>query len=376
MNGYPSIFRRRILLLFLAVYMCLWHASELRSQDAIQPDASESGCTVALRYTGTDGLARSAPKDTALLRHVDIAYGTKLTADDVAFLSTLENTEELLVGGNLDVECVSLAGSLAPLGKMRKLRRIALCKQDVRDEDLAFVAGLPVIETLEFFANTNPSTADGPVVTDDCAVHLCKATTLRELRIFRGSTLTDRFVALIAQHLKRLEYFELDSDLLTDKSLRILADECPNLRWLDLHSNRFTDEGVACLANAKKLEMLWLGSKSLTADCVSAVSGLVHLRHLELTVPTIDDAGIKSIAGLPALELLALRQPPLSDEQFAMLANHPALQSAFLNGRDLSAPKVLQVIETMPMLDHLEVRENRALQVAINAFLANRKTTR
>jgi Ran GTPase-activating protein (RanGAP) involved in mRNA processing and transport len=100
----------------------------------------------------------------------------------------------------------------------------------------------------------------------------------------------------------------MDSELLTDQSLQTLANQCPNLRWLDLNSNRFTDQGVAYLANAKKMEMLWLRSTSLTDDCIKSVSGLVHLRHLELTVATIDDDCVRTLVRLPVLEILALEQ--------------------------------------------------------------------
>lgn len=362
-------------MLCLVACACLWHATRLLPQDAAQPDASESNGKVRLEYCGTEGLRRTAPQEISTLESVYVSYGTKITADDIAFLATLANAKDLHMGGNLSDEYVSIEGSLAPLSKMKNLQNVALCKKDVCDEDLAFVAGLPAIESLELVCDTNPYGEDGPSVTDDCALHLSKATTLRNLDIIRGDKLTDQFVCLIARELKSLESLRMQSDFLTDKSLQILADKCPNLRWLDLHSDHFTDKGVGHLAIAKKMEMLWLSSKSLTCDCVSAVSGLVHLRDLGLTVPTIDDDGVKTIAERPCLEVLALRQPALSDNQFAMFSHHPTLRSAYLNGHDLSTTKVLQVIQTIPKLNHLEVGENKSLQSAVNRFLAKRKAT-
>lgn len=375
MERYCHIYRVCIILPLLGTFFCCLLAAGLLSQEATQEVSRGQGSNVLLRYYGTEGLGKSAPKDSSTLRLVQIVYGTKLTANDITFLSTLEHVEELLIGGNLSDEFVTIEGSLSPLAKMLGLRNVFLCKRDMCDDDLAFVSRLPAIESLEFVGNTNPFPKDGPAVTDECAEHLRHATALRDLCISGGDKLTDRFVSLIARDLKNLEHLDMDSELLTDRSLQKLANQCPNLRWLDLNSNQFTDQGVAYLANAKKMEMLWLRSTSLTDDCIKSVSGLVQLRHLELTVATIDDDCVRTLVGLPVLEILALRQPPLSDDQFAMFANHPTLRSAFLNGRDLSATKVLEVIKTMPMLDHLDVGGNKPLQATVKQFLASRKKT-
>ncbi len=67
-------------------------------------------------------------------------------------------------------------------------------------------------------------------------------------------------------------------------------------------------------------------------------------------------------------------QGRISDEQFAMFANHPKLESIFANGRNLSTDKVLQVIATMPRLEHMDLREAKATQSAVARFLAVRKS--
>ena len=329
---------------------------------------------VAISYYGRSGLRQSVPKNLTHVKCVWIVDGTTLTTDDVSFLSSLENVEELSLGGNLSDEYVEIEGGLAALAKLRRLKYVFLCKRDMCDEDLKFVANLPRIEYLEFLGGPNPWHEEGPVVTDACAEFIGGATRLRDLCISGGNKLSDHFVSVISRDLKNLEHLDIDSGLLTDHSLQMLAERCRNLRWLRLHSDHFTDKGVAYLANAKKLEMLWLGSKSLTHDCVKSVSGLNSLRHLELTVPTITDDGVKVLATRPALEILALRSPPLNDKQFAMFANHPTLESAFVNGRDLSEVNVIETIKTIPKLDHLSVGNNESLQTVVNSFLASRKS--
>lgn len=334
----------------------------------------ENDRVVAMSYYGSSGLRQSAPENVTHVESVEIVYGTTLTAVDVSFLSSLASVEELSMGGNLSDEYVEIEGSLAALAKLERLEYVFLCKRDMRDDDLEFVAKLPRIQYLEFLGGPNPWDEKGSVVTDACAESIRRAKSLRDLCIYGGNKLSDRFVSVICRDLKNLEHLDVDSGLLTDRSLHVLAEQCRNLRWLDLRSNHFTDKGVGYLASTKKLEMLWLESTSLTHDCVKSVSGLTSLRHLELTIPTITDDGVKILANLPALEILALRKPPLSDEQFAMLANHPTLESAFLNGRDLSKTKVIETIKTIPNLDHLSVGKNKAVQLAVNRFLANRKS--
>jgi hypothetical protein len=363
------------IVLFFVASLFSFRSVVAQVQDAT-PAASQSELNFALRYYGSNGLSKSAPKNNSIITHVEIVYGTKLTEEDITFLSTLNRVEDLSIGGILQDEFVEIEGSLAPLGKLNSLKSVFLCKNNMQDIDLEFVSELPAVECLEFVGNTNPIGQDGPAVTDDSAVFLSRATSLRDLCIIGGDRLTDRFVSVISRNLKNLEHLDIDSGLLTDQSLQMLAERCRSLRWLDLHSDHFTDKGVAYLANAKKMEMLWLGSRSLTQDCVESVSGLVHLKHLELTVPTITDAGVQTLASLPALEILALRQPPLTDEQFAMFANHPTIQSMFLNGSDLTTEKAIDVIKSIPNIDHLECGKNRSLQAAVNRFFADRKAKR
>jgi len=107
---------------------------------------------------------------------------------------------------------------------------------------------------------------------------------------------------------------------------------------------------------------------------VNALAEIKDLRHLLITAPTINNEVVEKVAKLPELQILCLRNTPLSDEQIAMFANHPKLESIFANGRNLSTDKVLQVIATMPKLDHMDLRDAKATQSAVTRFLAARKS--
>ena len=347
-------------------------SQEPSSQDA-RTRSDKQGRIVGLTYWGQGGLRQSAPKDVSSLTNVDISYGTTLTRDDIEFLASLQNVEELSFGGNLDGEYVAIEGDLSPLGKLKRLESVFLCKRDMRDSDLVFLRELPNLRSLEFLAGPNPFHENGSSVTDACAESIGQAKNLRWLEIYNGDKLSDRFIEGISQHLEELEHLHLGSDNLTDRSLQLLAKQCGNLKSIDLYSKQFTDQGVAFLASAKQLQKVWLECPLLTNESVSVLTELRDLRHLLITAPTVTNEVVEKVAKLTELQILCLRNTPLSDEQFAMFANHPKLESIFANGRNLTTENVLQVIATMPRLEHMTLAEAKA-QISVTRFLAARKS--
>ena len=347
-------------------------SQEPSSQDA-RTRSDKQGRIVGLTYLGQGGLRQSAPKDVSSLTNVDISYGTTLTREDIEFLASLQNIEELSFGGNLDDEYVAIEGDLSPLGKLKRLESVFLCKRDMRDSDLVFLRELPNLRSLEFLAGPNPFHENGSSVTDACAESIGQARNLRWLEIYNGDKLSDRFIEGISQHVEELEHLHLGSDNLTDRSLQLLAKQCGNLKSIDLYSKQFTDQGVAFLASAKQLQKVWLECPLLTNESVSVLTELKDLRHLMITAPTVTNEVIEKVAKLPELQILCLRNTPLSDEQFAMFANHPKLESIFANGRNLTTENVLQVIATMPRLEHMTLAEAKA-QISVTRFLAARKS--
>ena len=347
-------------------------SQEPSSQDA-RTRSDKQGRIVGLTYLGQGGLRQSAPKDVSSLTNVDISYGTTFTRDDIEFLASLQNVEELSFGGNLDGEYVAIEGDLSPLGKLKRLESVFLCKRDMRDSDLVFLRELPNLRSLEFLAGPNPFHENGSSVTDACAESIGQARNLRWLEIYNGDKLSDRFIEGISQHVEELEHLHLGSDNLTDRSLQLLAKQCGNLKSIDLYSKQFTDQGVAFLASAKQLQKVWLECPLLTNESVSVLTELKDLRHLLITAPTVTNEVVEKVAKLPELQILCLRNTPLSDEQFAMFANHPKLESIFANGRNLTTENVLQVIGTMPRLEHMTLAEAKA-QISVTRFLAARKS--
>jgi hypothetical protein len=362
-----------LLSVFLGGFFCNGSFSQEPSSQDARTRSDKQGRIVGLTYLGQGGLRQSAPKDVSSLTNVDISYGTTLTREDIEFLASLQNIEELSFGGNLDDEYVAIEGDLSPLGKLKRLESVFLCKRNMHDRDLEFLRELPNLKALEFLAGPNPFHENGSSVTDACAESIGQAKNLRWLEIYNGDKLSDRFIEGISQQLEELEHLHLGSDNLTDRSLQLLAKQCGNLKSIDLYSKQFTDQGVVFLASAKQLQKVWLECPLLTNESVSVLTELKDLRHLMITAPTVTNEVIEKVAKLPELQILCLRNTPLSDEQFAMFANHPKLESIFANGRNLTTENVLQVIATMPRLEHMTLAEAKS-QISVTRFLAARKS--
>lgn len=333
-------------------------------QDEMPPEISlrrpaETGVE-GVRYFGKRGLRAARLHEFSNLKTLSILYGTKLTQDDIDYLATLTSLVELEFGFvGMSSETVEIEGELDPLKALVKLERLSLSIQDFEDRDLAFIAELPKLVDLDFKAGCD-FPEDGEVeITDRCAEYVGQIKSLRAVCIYSNENLTDHFVEELTRANPNLEHFEITAvDSITDESLRYIGENCPNISWVDIASDQLTDDGVGYLAKSIQMEMLWLRSKSLTSKSVMSVSNMKQLKHLGLSANDLDDAGMKVIAELRELEILALREPPLTDRQFGMMQNHPTLKSLFLNGTQLSVEPTIGTIESLPAIEHLEIRTN------------------
>ena len=328
---------------------------------------------VAVEYYGKAGLRSSQISKLPDLESMMIVYGTELTADDIDYLSTLTDLVDLMIGQETIDMPVDIKGDLSKLKQLTLLESVHLCKHDIRDVDLKFIGSLPRITFLEFNADANLN-GKHYAVTDLCGDYLCSATTLEEIWIQGHGNLTDEFVSKLTNGLPNLESFRLACPELTDESLRLLAKRSKRLKLLDVRSNKFTDAGIEHLSKASKLETLLLDSSSLTEECVKSIGGLHQLQCLQLTIPTISDAGARMLAKLPSLEILAMRQPALTDAQFATFRNHQTLKSAFINGKTLSNDQILEIIETIPNLEHITISsKNTEFKKFVDRMLNDKK---
>lgn len=149
------------------------------------------------------------------LSRLTIVYGSRLTNDDLKAISTLPRIVEIEIGfPSIASEYVTIEGGTAPLGQLKTLEVVRLCKDGIRDEDLRFVSQLPRLHTLEFRADNG---RENVRCTDKCADHLFQARQLRHLTI-HGDSFTEDFFEGLDRGLPKLKTLELNSGMFTDVS--------------------------------------------------------------------------------------------------------------------------------------------------------------
>ena len=76
--------------LLLCFVFCVQVSAQVAEPEGVQYRRDEKGRVVALNYWGTSGLV--VPKDITQLENVYIAYGTKLSTDDMCCRSQTSNS--------------------------------------------------------------------------------------------------------------------------------------------------------------------------------------------------------------------------------------------------------------------------------------------
>lgn len=197
------------------------------------------------------------------LKSVNVPYGFTLSNATIKSLAQLKSLKELQLGfAGVDSEYVTIEEGLAPLGELKELERLHICKERMVDQDLQFITQLPKLKHLVFNADTG-SKEDDPCCTDQCADYLAQAPQLETLWIHDAGNLTDKFVKKISAHLIQLEALDLGSSELTDDSLKQISEHCKKLKKLRLSSDQFTEKGVLYLRELKDLRELWLSGSNI-----------------------------------------------------------------------------------------------------------------
>ena len=153
---------------------------------------------------------------------------------------------------------------------------------DLTDADLARLADLPPVQTLDL-------TAAGEIKVPGLAV-LSRLPELDDLRMNR---------ALTAGH--------FHGPIVRDETLRRIAAG-PRLRVLQINGARVTDEGLAPIASFAMLEDLDLAWTKIGDAGLAHLRGLKNLEKLDLTATRVTDAGLLNFRDLPGLKVLVLHR--------------------------------------------------------------------
>lgn len=215
---------------------------------------------------------------------VRITWGTTLRADEVEQLGRLVKLSELEIGtAEISSEFVELPKFKWVLGHLKSLEQLAICKRDLKDEDLEFIEQLPKLTELRFNADNYLSSKNGPFVSDLCAEYLTRSTSLRSLAIYEARHLTSEFVTRLTAGLPLLTRLELSSyKVIDDDGLQSLAKHTA-IRELSLPDLRLSDEQFKAFRGHATLEQLCLDGRQLSRSAVLEVlSSMPRLKHCDV----------------------------------------------------------------------------------------------
>jgi hypothetical protein len=195
----------------------------------------------------------------------------------------LHRLTELKIGtAEISSEYVEISECRSVLGKLQSLEELVLCKRDLIDADLEFIAQLPKLASLRFNAENYAAPLDGPFVTDRCADSLVRSKSLRSISIHEARHLTPRFIAKLATGLPSLARLELsDYAVIDENGLQSLARH-PALRELLLPDLRLSDEQLEQLRNLATLERLRVDGRRLSRSSVDVFATMPSLRHCDV----------------------------------------------------------------------------------------------
>lgn len=203
---------------------------------------------------------------------------------------------------------------MTQVGRLPHLDLLTLSHTEITDRGFSSVADLPGLTSVSLDRNPN--------LTGACLTHLRHHPAIRWLS-YVGDGLRDEHLALLAP-MTSLEELQLHSPDYGDAGLIHLRG-LSKLKSLRVDVSRVTDRGLAELRPLTGLKRLILPS---TVRSLVPLRHLPSLRHLEIYLSSMDDAGLDGIESFPSLETLNMTRCLATDAGLLRIANCPSLRSA------------------------------------------------
>ncbi len=261
---------------------------------------------VTLEWKGGDAAMPHVARLPRLKRFFDVRSG--LSDAQAARLGDLPELEEVILFSSKPLTGAGLAG----LSKLARLKHLNLGVLPVHDQDLAAIAGVASLQTLDVHSAK---------ITDAGLVHLRGLTNLRRLTL-TGTRVAD-LKSLVG--LKQLQSLDLSGTPITDEGLAPVA-ELVNLRDLNLAGTAITDEGLPPLRKLPKLDVLDLNLTRITDAGLIALGDNPPLGEIKLSGTAITDAGINLVERWSNLRWLRVRKTKAtSDRLYSLSGARPKL---------------------------------------------------
>jgi internalin A len=184
-----------------------------------------------------------------------------------------------------------------------KLRRLQLMNAQVTDQGLAGISGLKLLTVLG---------AHGNRLTGESLKEVGKMAQLEELDIGSNDLRTEDLQYLAGlKELRRLRLVNLHQ--VKDEAMKVVAG-FGKLEELNLAATGVGDKGLAHLAGLKNLKELNLYALKVTDEGMKAVGQMEKLERLDLADTKVTDAGLLELKGLKHLKRIRIDGTKITDE--------------------------------------------------------------
>ena len=194
-----------------------------------------------------------------------------------------------------------ISGQLQHISQLTSLRILHLRSCPVKDSDIAEIANLRNLESIQ-----------------------CSAYGFAD----KGFGVTDESLKVFGQ-LPKLKRLLLRSNPVTDEGLKFLT-ECEHLETLTLSDSKVSGEGLNCLAMLQNLKSLSMGAyldgSPVDFKGMKTFGGLTHLEHLDLAGSRVSDEELTQISSLTNLKSLTLDNSNVTDAGLAALEGMDQLE--------------------------------------------------
>ena len=209
---------------------------------------------------------------------------------------------------------------------------------NVSDDDLAFLASMPVARNLSLGRTA---------VTDAGMRHLAGPTQLEWVDLAHTQVGDSGLANLKAS--EDLNHLIAAHTKITDTALKTIRS-FRNLEILDLMGTSISDAGLADLASLTKFKELWLGGTRISDTGVQTVGSFRNLESLDLTATNITDNGLVHLASLTKLKVLWLGGTRISDAGLVHLEGLKNLETLDIRKTNVTANGWNRLKRALPSL--------------------------
>ncbi|XP_042485349.1 receptor-like protein 56 [Macadamia integrifolia] len=207
-------------------------------------------------------------------------------------------------------------------------------------------------------------------LSDGSLKALCGARNLKTLHLGHSSLNVESIPPCLPQSHSYLEKLFLERIFIKGSYALLKGLICgwKQLKMLDLHLNDLSDESLpSCLwHNNSLLEELHLSSNNLKGSLGFTAAGLCKLRklrHIDLTMNSIDDIHWPCLSQLNSLQTLYLGQNQISGTIPPLISNLTSLVKLDLSNNKLDGVVFFSMFANLSKLERINLSNNRELEV-------------